>query len=576
MANINDYKILNKVSGKYFDILENDLNKKILLKKDVEKYRFGFYLYILESICGIKDTHELVKLITDQDFNKTVNSKGDEDHGIDAIFIDEEEKYINIFNFKFREKFNSDQMQSLNESIISLKFIHAIATENTKGLKGEISRNAKLIIDKLNSNEIWKFRLYIISNENKSLSPDLPELSVLKDLYDLEVETFGLDDISQMMSLRPNPVNAVIHIEKDALIPYSENNLASSKSYILRLPANELIRITSNNPSYRDDYKFEDYSTLNQCGMAYEVLFDNVRGFVGKTKFNENIFKTLKKEPSKFFMYNNGLTLVAKDIISDFTNGGKKMKVTINDFQIVNGGQTLRTLHTFKEQAEDNINKYLSNCEILVRVFKTSESIDTKNKIAEFTNSQNSISNIDLKSLSSEQIQIEKFLDEHEIIYARKNGDTGLDTEKKYTHKISMEKMGQILFSVKGFPEKSSNQKKHIFDKYYDSIFKSNDFILENTATWVNRYFEVKSAYEKTKNIEISDQKIFYILYLYEKIDSSVEEKIQFLENGLKNFSNGKKLNEVRKLLQVSFRDYLIDNLKNSTFEVKPNFDLDL
>lgn len=567
MANINDYKILNKVSGKYFDILENDLNQKIDLKKEVEKFRFGFYLYILESICGIKDTNDLVKLITDQDFNKTINSKGEEDHGVDAIFIDDEEKYINLFNFKFREKFNSDQMQSLNESILSVKFVHAIVAEDTKGLKGEIAKKAKIIIEKLNSNEIWKFRLYIISNENKSLSPDISELSQLKNLYDLEVETFGLDDISQMMSLRPNPVNAVIHIEKDALIPYSENNLASSKSYILRLPANELIRITSNNPSYRDDYKFEDYSILKECGMAYEVLFDNVRGFVGKTKFNENIFKTLKKEPSKFFMYNNGLTLVAKDIISDSTNGGKKMKVTINDFQIVNGGQTLRTLHSFKEQSEDNINKYLSNCEILVRVFKTSESADTKNKIAEFTNSQNSISNIDLKSLSSEQIQIEKFLNEHEIIYARKNGDTGLDIEKKYKHKISMEKMGQILFSIKGFPEKSSNQKKHIFDKYYDSIFRSNDFILENTAIWVERYFEVKSTYEKTKDIEISDQKIFYILFLYEKLEMSTKDKIEFLENGLKNFSNGKKLNEVRKLLQVSFREYLIENLKNPTFE---------
>ena len=65
----------------------------------------------------------------------------------------------------------------------------------------------------------------------------------------------------------------------------------------------------------------------------------------------------------------------------------------------------------------------------------------------------NAISNIDLKSLSSEQIQIEQFLEENDIIYARKIGDIGLTQTKIYEHKISMEKFGQILFSVQGFPE---------------------------------------------------------------------------------------------------------------------------
>jgi hypothetical protein len=66
---------------------------------------------------------------------------------------------------------------------------------------------------------------------------------------------------------------------------------------------------------------------------------------------------------------------------------------------VVNGGQTLRTLHSFKQQDKDNIHLYLSNCELLLRVFKTSTG-PVRNKIAEYTNSQNAISSIDLKSLS--------------------------------------------------------------------------------------------------------------------------------------------------------------------------------
>ena len=140
----------------------------------------------------------------------------------------------------------------------------------------------------------------------------------------------------------------------------------------------------------------EDYQLLSKTNMEYNLLFDNVRGLIVRSKFNDNLYQTLKDEPSKFFMYNNGLTITANDIVSEPTNANKKLKITITDFQVVNGGQTLRTLHKFNQLDNDNISKYLSNCELLIRVFKTPASSGIRNKIAEFTNSQNAISNIDL------------------------------------------------------------------------------------------------------------------------------------------------------------------------------------
>jgi hypothetical protein len=62
--------------------------------------------------------------------------------------------------------------------------------------------------------------------------------------------------------------------------------------------------------------------------------------------------------------------------------------------------------------------KYLSKSKILVRVLTTCD--EYMNKIAGYTNSQNSIFNVDLKALSNEQIELEQYLDEHNIIYARK------------------------------------------------------------------------------------------------------------------------------------------------------------
>ena len=345
MANLNDFKLLNLKCKRYYDILETELDTIPESISEKEKERIGFYLFMLESICNIKEIGEIIRLITDQDFNNKLFQIRDEDYGLDAFFIDNETNYINFFNFKFREKFNEDRQQSLNETFLTTKFTNSIISENISGLSGKVKNAAEEIIAKLNSNEVWKLRLYVISNENKTLDIAGTEITQLKELYDLECVPIGLDVISKMMSIRPNPINAVLHIDKDSILPFVEDSLSSSKSYIIRISANDLIRITCDNGTYRDNYKMEDFSSLSDCLMDYNLLFDNVRGLIVKSKYNDNIFKTLREETSKFFMFNNGLTITANDIIAEDTNANKKVKLTIKNFQVVNGGQTLRTLH---------------------------------------------------------------------------------------------------------------------------------------------------------------------------------------------------------------------------------------
>lgn len=568
MANINDFKLLNVKCLKYFNLLEKEINRTIKVPDEKkQKERIGFYLFMLESICKIKDISDIVALITDQEFNSLVFDEKHEDFGVDAIHIDEEENCINLFNFKYRDKFNEDKQQSINETFLTTKFTNSIISEKTNALSGKLEKMTKDIIQKLNGNEVWKLKLYVISNENKELDIDSPEISQLKDLYGLETEAIGLETITNLMSIRPSSINAILHIDKDCILPFVESSLSSSKSFIIKISANDLIRITCDNEDYRGNYKMEDFSSLFNCSMEYNVLFDNVRGFKEKSKYNDNIHRTLKEEPTRFFMYNNGLTITANDIISEDTNANKKVKITIKDFQVVNGGQTLRKIHNFKKIDQDHVTKYLSNCEILLRVFKTPTTNNIRNKIAEYTNSQNAISSIDLKSLNGQQIQIEQFLDEHNIIYARKTGDTGSSEKKNYTHKISMEKFGQILFSIIGeSPEKASNQKKQIFDKYYSQIFNENVFDINKSAYYVNKYYEIRDTYENNKNYESTDQKIFYVLYLDSKMESmSIGKKIDLFERIIKEYipDSGKTIAESRKLIQSKFKEFLDKKIKD-------------
>lgn len=258
-------------------------------------------------------------------------------------------------------------------------------------------------------------------------------------------------------------------------------------------------------------------------------------------------------------MYNNGLTIVAEDIKAHPVNGNRKVRISLTGVQVLNGGQTLRTLHDFNAADKSHITDYLSESEILVRIFNASSS-ETANKIAEYTNSQNSISNVDLKSLSTLQIQLEQLLDEHGIIYSRKNGDTGIDDKKDYRYKISMEQFGQILFALQGNPEKSSNQKQHIFGKYYDEIFDERKFNISQAPEIIERYFDIKKAYaSSTDSIQKIEQKIFYIIYMSSvRKDMSYEQCIETLEQILESFdTGGVNLTDARKMIQVRFRDYL-------------------
>lgn len=553
MSSINIFKLLNQKCDKYFDFFQKEFKNEITLQKNSDKERFGFYFYILENILKIKDFNEIVEYITDTDFNKALYNKTENDFGVDAIYINDEENVISIFNFKFRENFKLNKSQELNEPLISTKFTNSILNNELEHLEGDIKKYASQIIEKLNSKEVWTFRLYIVSNEMHKIDVNDPTIKSLEKTYDLEIVPIALPEIENYLSIRPEPISSSLIIDNDAIMSFSENTLSSDKSYIIRLSIPELIRITSIDKKLRDETNLEDYSVLSNTTLDFSVLFDNVRGYLGETKYNSNIINTLKNQPSKFFMFNNGITITASDIKSKPINGNRKIILDILNFKVVNGGQTLRSIHNFNSVNENHLSEYINDCEILVRIFKTGDDPQLLNNIAEYTNSQNSISSIDLKSLASEQILIEQFLDDVNIVYARKSGDTGKE-EKDYLYKISMEKFAQILFSKFGFPEKASNQKKKIFEKYYDFTFKNENFNIEDSSSYIKRYFEIKKFYEESK-ITFTDQKIFYILYLDIYFQNVIKDAVDYLETKLQEYKSD--VPDTRKLIQIKFKEFI-------------------
>ncbi|HHW7580393.1 TPA: AIPR family protein [Mannheimia haemolytica] len=568
MANINHFKILQKMSIRSFEQLKNYSPKYNNITDNTQKARFGFYLLMLENITGVQDTSNILDMILDADFNNVLFDTRAKDSGIDAYYIEKnggDDNTIHLFNFKYREKFNTDKEQSLNESILSTKFLNALSTENYDHLEGKVKQAAEEIIKLLHGDDIYKLQLHIISNENKTLRVnDNNDLINLKEIYDLEINPIGLNEISELLLVRPEIVNASLLLESDAVMSYREDEKNSNVSYILRLNLLDLVRITCRDKKLREMQLLDEKSSLELTNqdIDYGVLYDNVRGFVTKSKFNTGILTSLRKEPEKFFLYNNGITITAKSINAESLHAKKKYRITLSDFQVINGGQTLRTLHNFNKENPENRIK-LASSEVLVRAFKFAND-NERNKIAEYTNSQNAISNIDLRSIRTEQIELEKYLSEEGILYSRKKGDLGID-DKEYELKISMEKFGQILFSLTQ-PHQVSNKKKEIFGEYYDSIFDEKVLEIEKAPIYIRQYFEIEKEYTEyatKKSYKISDQKYFYILYIMHNFPklSDMNQAIEKLEEVISNFTQ--PITESRKLIQVRFKEQLDRELKS-------------
>ena len=549
ILNINDFKLVNLYSKKYFEYIKlSNKNKEI---SDINKKRLGFYLLILEAVTGNSDTDELQNAIIDKDYCNIVNEIENDDYGVDAVYIDEDNKKILLFNFKYRETFNKTTGGKEAPLLSSTKFLTTLKNNNFNKVTKLTKEKMLEINDKLKSDEIWDIILYLVSNENMSMSEDNQLMNSFKENFGMNIKTINLEDIVNYISERPEGISCSFLADSDSVLTYEENSLSSSKSYLVKLSIATLIRMTANNDELRNKHNLEAFNELKASKLNTNILYDNVRGYLGDSKFNKNIIKTLKENPNRFFMYNNGITITAKDVNSLSINGNKKFLFTIKDMQVVNGGQTLRSIYQFKN--EDFDEEKLADASILVRIFKTENNSDLTNDIAEYTNSQNSISASDLKSINNLQIKIENYLGQYKIDYVRKSGDVEL--KNAGFKRITKEKTAQILYSYNGFPDRATNQKSKLFEKYYDEIFDENNLDFELLYKLIDLYFKIEQKYDSL-SYEVFPQKIFYIIYLY-KYNQDITYTINIVENSLKEYRKNENISDARKLIQKGFKDKL-------------------
>ena len=107
-----------------------------------------------------------------------------------------------------------------------------------------------------------------------------------------------------------------------------------------------------------------------------------------------------------FLPYNNGITATAENVETKLIDN-QSVITKINDFQIVNGGQTTASLyHTQKKFKDTDLSKIFVQMKLVVIRDKEQKNKEVPN-ISRFANSQNKVSELDLSSNNPFFVQIE-------------------------------------------------------------------------------------------------------------------------------------------------------------------------
>lgn len=172
------------------------------------------------------------------------------------------------------------------------------------------------------------------------------------------------------------------------------------------------IKAQAANPSY--DVYLAVIPGIALCELYEEfgsrLLELNVRSFLQVTgKVNKGIRNTLRTEPSMFLPYNNGISATADSIDVERNGGGELAIARLRGLQIVNGGQTVASVHRAQKLDKVSIDDVMVQAKLTVlRHMDQADIDDLVQKISLYANTQNKVNEADFSANDPFHVQIEK------------------------------------------------------------------------------------------------------------------------------------------------------------------------
>jgi len=414
------------------------------------------------------------------------------DFSIDAYYIDDEKKEINIFQFKYTKNFETAKnKEALKERDIS-HFIYNLQTiwNKEKDILKEANSKAadaiKAIWEALEkgftNTNIWFVSNYYETIRHKRKISEIKRK--LKKDFRAEVIIYSLNDlVSLIIEEEFRPVHIKLQLKGRN---YFEDTTGKVRALIGEINALNFLK-----------------SLLDDDGNLNENVFnENIRVYLRKhTRINKQIYSSIenREENFKFFFYNNGITAICDSYSHPNTDSPI---VDLKNFQIVNGGQTIHSIYeAYKNGLEENI----KNIYLLLRIYEVKER-EIGQAIARFTNTQNPVRSRDVMANDAVQIKLQKELRRKGWWYERKRyeyRDSRIDNEKK----IDAEKLGQVILSFYlEKPGSAKNKKQEIFGSFYNEVFNedkiSSEYVLLPYLLYKGIEKDIKKFQQKVKKLK--------------------------------------------------------------------------
>ncbi len=137
------------------------------------------------------------------------------------------------------------------------------------------------------------------------------------------------------------------------------------------------------------------------------LLEANVRSFLqARAATNKGIARTIRDTPDLFFSYNNGISATADAVV--VSNGQDGLQIaSINNLQIVNGGQTTGSVHAALKSSRENLSDVFVQMKLTVVPRELTEVIVPK--ISEYANTQNKVNAADFFSNHPFHVRMQEF-----------------------------------------------------------------------------------------------------------------------------------------------------------------------
>jgi hypothetical protein len=339
--------------------------------------------------------------ISPQEASKSIVDGG-QDNGIDSIYFDKREKIMYISQSKWKQ--DSKGSIKTEEIMKFTKGFRDLVNARYDRFNSKINNKTKDIEEALNDAGT-KFEIILVYSGQTSLA-DEPK----RELDDLLSDMNDTTDIVSLRILNQSNIYYIISqgatgspINLDVCLFEWGQTKEPYQSYYGQVSASEIA-----------DWWIKHFPKL---------FSSNIRLFLKDSEVNEGMINTVKKEPEKFWYYNNGITALCSSIGKKPLGGsGRDTGIfECRDVKIVNGAQTVGSIARAYQNSPEQVEK----AKVLIRFISLENCPEEfATEITRFNNTQNRIDRREFVSLDPEQERIKNELQLEGIIYAYKSGES--------------------------------------------------------------------------------------------------------------------------------------------------------